>query len=147
MSQTTTISWDSKFEVGHQRIDFEHRIFLDLINSYRDKLETHAKNDALIRILNEIAKYAAFHFVSEENIMEECGYPEQARHARLHQALLAELDCKVKEMHTTPIPGIESVKFYAFLVDWFVNHTIQEDKKLADYISRKFGAAASGTPS
>jgi hemerythrin len=25
------VEWDKKFEVGHERIDFEHKIFLNLI--------------------------------------------------------------------------------------------------------------------
>lgn len=129
-----SIRWESKYDVGHTRIDFEHRIFLDLINSYRDKLGEETSKEALLRVLNEIVKYAEFHFVSEENIMTECDYPEREEHARLHRQLLADINRKSGEMLTLSMDGIEPIMFYSFLVDWFIHHTIEVDKKLADFI-------------
>lgn len=134
MSKRPPIRWEGKYDVGHQRIDFEHRIFLDLINSYRLKLEEGAGRDALFRILREIVKYAEFHFVSEENIMAECAYPELEHHAELHTKLLNEVEAKISELAASSMDGVEPIVFYTFLIDWFIHHTVETDKKLADYI-------------
>lgn len=134
MISHTPIRWEGKYEVGHQRIDFEHRIFLDLINNYRDKLEQGAGKESLLRILREIIKYAEFHFLSEENIMAEWRYPELERHAELHRHLLSEVSEKISGLDKLSMDGIEPIMFYSFLVDWFIHHTIEVDKKLADYL-------------
>ena len=39
---TINIEWDEKFEVGHERIDFEQRIFLGLIREYVGKHYLHS---------------------------------------------------------------------------------------------------------
>jgi len=75
------LKWDHRYELGNERIDAEHRIFLGLIVDFHDAAIQGASKDKLIRILNEISKYAEFHFVSEENIMTEYHYPEQKYHA------------------------------------------------------------------
>jgi hemerythrin len=134
MISRTPIRWEGKYEVGHQRIDFEHRIFLDLINNYRDKLEQGAGKESLLRILREIVKYAEFHFLSEENIMAEWRYPELEPHAELHRHLLAEVSEKISGLNKLSMDGIEPIMFYSFLVDWFIHHTIEVDKQLADYL-------------
>ena len=62
-----TLAWDNKFEVGHERIDSEHRIFLSLIRDLSVEAESKAGKPRVERTLNEIYKYADFHFTSEEN--------------------------------------------------------------------------------
>ena len=85
------LEWDSKYEVGNERIDAEHRIFLKLIGELREALYKNATKERLVRLFNVIAKYAEFHFASEEDLMTECQYPEQTHHAYLHNVLLREV--------------------------------------------------------
>ncbi|NEV61638.1 hypothetical protein [Thiorhodococcus minor] len=48
------ISWDRKFEVGHERIDFEHRIFLGLIVDLDTAICAGASKERLSRIGREV---------------------------------------------------------------------------------------------
>lgn len=127
------MKWDQKYELGHERIDAEHRIFLGLIVDFHEAAANNASNEKLIRILNEIAKYADFHFVSEENIMAEYQYPDLKQHAYLHHVLLSEVKNKYYQFEHCNI-GADEV--FEFLFEWFALHTSNEDKKLVGYLGK-----------
>ncbi len=124
------LEWDHKYDIGHGRIDAEHRIFLSLIADFQQAVLLQASNAKQYRILAEIISYAAFHFISEENIMIDCDYPERERHSSLHNLLLAEIKHKCAQFKHGEINGEE---VFEFLFHWFVLHTTHEDKKLADF--------------
>ena len=135
------IEWNRKFEIGHQRIDFEHRIFLDLIRSFGDEAERGETHDPrrLNRQLTEITKYAEFHFVSEENIMIEVGYPDFENHRELHSVLLNELRDMAFRLRAGRANPRELVEF---LYHWFTQHTLHKDKLITDYVNRQGVSAA-----
>lgn len=128
--------WDQKYELGNEKIDAEHRIFLGLIVYFRDSAEQGAPKDKLIRIYREICKYAEFHFLSEENLMADCNYPGLEQHAKLHNSLLALANNKLYQLNTDSASADE---IFQFLFEWFALHTSQEDKKLVAYLGHDAG--------
>ncbi len=128
-----TIPWDGKFETGHERIDSEHRIFLGLIHELSVQSETKPGKERIGRTLREIRKYADFHFTSEENIMEDVGYPDFEEHKRLHQMLMVQLDGAIYDFHHGAQTAEEIV---SFLFQWFALHTTREDKRVAEFVER-----------
>lgn len=125
------LKWDSKYELGNDRIDAEHRIFLGLIVDFQEAAAIDTPKDKLLRIFKEICKYAEFHFLSEENIMIDHGYPELEHHTNSHQKLLAEANNKLYQLHAGTISADEA---FNFLFNWFAFHTSSEDKSLVGYI-------------
>jgi len=125
-----TIAWSNKFLIGIERIDFEHQIFANLINTLAEKIAADADRLSLMRTVREITKYAEFHFVSEENIMLECKYPGLKRHAEIHEELLHTLTVKVMSLCAGEITPADLVEF---LVNWFVAHTTHEDLRISTY--------------
>ena len=123
----SSIKWETRFEIGHKRIDFEHMIFFDLVMTLKDCLKGKGDLARADRILNEIIMYAQFHFVSEENIMEEVDYPDLATHRELHADLIDSFNNKL-------VAG-DLDALLAFLLDWFVKHTSIEDKKTAAFVA------------
>lgn len=123
--------WSSHYELGHERIDAEHRIFLRLVNEYATRVEQGLSLDMLLRTLREIRKYAEFHFVSEENIMEELAYPHLDEHRELHAALLDSLAGWIGALGAGTLDPRE---VQHALVDWFGAHTSREDQKLVEHI-------------
>lgn len=127
------VEWNPKFEVGHERIDFEHKIFLNLIRDASRLPERGVSRERIEMHLDEIRQYAAFHFTSEENIMFDVAYPEIEQHKKEHQILLALFDSRVYEYRSQMIELDDVV---AFLFEWFALHTTQVDTRLAEYIAR-----------
>ncbi len=127
------VEWNRKFEVGHERIDFEHKIFLNLIRDASKLPQTGATRKRVLMHLNEVKQYAVFHFTSEENIMFDVDYPDIEAHKKEHSMLLALFDSRVYEYRAQHIELDEVV---AFLFEWFALHTTQVDTRLAAYIAQ-----------
>ena len=119
--------WNYDFETGIKRIDFEHQVFLELINSFKIAFENGQKKFELDSIVRELEKYAEFHFISEENFMRRINYPEFNEHQSRHFDLLEEFNI-AKHNET------DYLKFIEFLYSWFVNHTIGEDGKIKNFV-------------
>jgi len=124
------IQWDDKFAVGHERIDHEHQVFLDLIRNVSLADEQQAPRERILRLLTEIRKYADFHFYSEENIMLDHAYPDYEAHKREHAMLVSLLDNRI---HQYRLEEIDLGCMVEFLFQWFALHTTGSDKKLASY--------------
>ncbi|MES9811707.1 MAG: bacteriohemerythrin [Candidatus Thiodiazotropha sp.] len=125
------IDWDNKFEVGHERIDSEHRVFLNLIRTISAEVEENGNKERILRLLAELAKYAEFHFLSEENEMLRVDYPEYEEHHHEHERLLAKFTDMMTQFRTGTLP-LDSIT--EFIFSWFALHTTQVDKRLGQYI-------------
>jgi hemerythrin len=126
-----TIEWSKKFEVGHERIDFEHKIFLNLIREASSLSQQKVSLERILMHLNEVKQYAVFHFASEENLMFDVDYPDIVMHKREHERLMALFDSRVHEYRLGEIDLDQVVEF---LFEWFALHTTQVDTRLAKYI-------------
>ena len=130
----TDIEWKKSYEVGHERIDFEHRIFVDLIARIDDAQQKGDDPKYIQRLLEELRKYAEFHFISEENIMYSVSYPDYESHRTHHQKLIETYNQTLMQIEL----GEQTINdFITFLKDWFVNHTLHEDKNISDYVKGK----------
>lgn len=127
----TDIKWDAKYSIGHERIDHEHQVFLDLIRNASLAVENNYPKDKVLRLMNEVKKYAEFHFYSEENIMLDVEYPDYEEHCKKHRMLLSNLENQLHNYNT--YNGDLSV-VVEFLYNWFALHTTTIDKELAAYI-------------
>ena len=126
-----TLHWDDRYKLGNEKIDAEHHIFLDLIVEFDALGANGAAPDKLIRTLMEVGKYAEFHFLSEENLMIDCQYPDLEGHVKLHQQLVAALEGQIFKLKAgTCTPS----QVFDFLFHWFALHTSSEDKKLVSYM-------------
>jgi len=125
------IKWKKKYEIGHERIDLEHQIFVDLIAKIDDSVKFGEDKNYVARLLNELRAYTVFHFISEENIMYLINYPDYEAHKQLHIKLLDDYSQKIGAID---LDEHKIEDFIIFLKDWFINHTLCEDKKIASFI-------------
>ncbi len=133
----TLVEWYRKYELGHPQIDGEHRILLEKINVYWKLLEQNADFKNLLVALKDIGDYATFHFSSEEALMTQHSYPGLEKHREIHQHLLAQFSQRIGELGDASQDNIEAIKLYSYMVDWFIHHTTQEDRKLGDYLKHR----------
>ncbi len=130
----TTVTWQPKYEIGVEKIDFEHKIFLTLIHEFEQQIQSFPDPDLLLHRMEEIRKYAEFHFLSEENVMMESHFSEFEIHRGFHQTLLQELNAKI---HSVQSKAMKPESLVEFIFEWFVVHTTQEDQRIAKHLSFK----------
>lgn len=121
------IKWGSKFETGNDAVDFQHRYFFDLINRIEENLKQSTDEEYKQLLILELAKYADFHFTSEENLAKSLSLTGVGRHHELHTELLDQFTDNSNKLAT----GEMSYKdFFQFLIEWLVGHTYYEDQQL-----------------
>lgn len=100
---------------------------MDTINRVNHALKDTDDPETQARLLEELVKYAEFHFISEENVAAGMSSPELARHRERHQEILREIRLHVQQL----LDGVyTSDEFVVFLLEWFAGHTIHEDRRL-----------------
>ncbi|WP_173983717.1 bacteriohemerythrin [Magnetospirillum sp. SS-4] len=130
------IVWQKWFELGNFRIDSEHRVFLDLVMGLNRDFKAGLTPEKQARSLREILKYAEFHFLSEENMMIDIGYPDRQIHTEEHRKLLATLEASIRRLNA----GEDILdEFLTFLYEWFCEHTVGVDYRLAQFIAARPG--------
>lgn len=124
------ILWKQDYTIGVEEIDVQHHYFSILVNRLMDDLAQIKDDYYRARLLEELSRYASFHFISEENIMLRCSYPGLKDHQELHRHLINELNEKINYF---TLSKLSSDAVLTFLIDWFVNHTLEIDKKFGHY--------------
>lgn len=120
------LTWHSGLATGQEKIDNQHRHFIELINTLGDDLNRSDDKEHQKNLLWELKKYADFHFQSEENIMYTAGVVDYDLHKIMHTQLSNELGHKIKSC----IWGVDSPQqVVEFLIGWFWHHTLEEDAK------------------
>ncbi len=125
------IHWDPTFETGQLLIDAQHRLLVMLFRKLDVAIKLNQPGATLARIVLEVQKFVEFHFVSEENLMLETGYPEIDSHRVLHRKLLTELKAMMAKLAShREYPD----DLLDFMVRWLVDHIADQDQKVARHV-------------
>lgn len=127
------LEWTPDYQTGIDEIDLQHHYFLKLINRIERRIASIALNQGHSPLLRELVLYAAFHFLSEENMMAEAGYPGLDEHRALHQAIAQRLNSEIQMLE---MDMVEPMHIVRWLGDWFREHTLVEDRKYAQFVAR-----------
>jgi hemerythrin len=128
------ILWKDEYCIGIEEIDKQHMDFVKLINRFMILFRSGAHIRLQDRLLLEILKYADYHFVSEENLMMIYKYTDIAIQEEEHNKLIKSFKNKVSGLREGSVTGNDLVQY---LVNWFLNHSQEEDRKFAKYIIEK----------
>ena len=126
---TESIEWKESYNIGIEEIDLQHKYFVSLIKRLSKAMKESNDNMFCQNLLNELVKYAQFHFVSEENFLYLMKYEHIDEHRNHHANLLGALG---NQIGLFQISSISSEEIITFLWDWFVSHTQIEDRKFAN---------------
>lgn len=126
------INWSAKYELGIEEIDLQHHYFLSLIRRLFDELGTMGSPAYRQAMFKELGLYAHFHFVSEENMMLRAAYPQLAEHKKQHDQLIDKLNVNKLKFEKD---RAEAEGLMEFLQQWFLHHTLREDRKFVDFMN------------
>ena len=125
------IVWSDTFSVGIKKIDIQHKKLLDILNALnranQEILNEQKLRHLLWEKLEELNEYGAFHFMTEEKLMQE-HLPEHssmARHISQHQQYWVTInDFKQRALN-------DEERILAllanFLNSWWVEHILNTD--------------------
>jgi hemerythrin len=127
------IEWNDNCSVRVQQIDEHHKhLFVLLKNAYlsctnKDQL------DGSERVIDELVDYATYHFATEERLMKQTGYYDEAAHVMEHQRFIQ----RVHEFQHDLVNDkkVYSIELIGFLGNWLLHHIMEIDKKLGLYLN------------
>ena len=127
-------TWSDEFRLGIRKIDGEHAVFLNILNSLEAAVAQGRENLVVGQAINDLMLYAYNHFAEEEKLLRDYEYPDYERHIKIHEAATG----KIFELANTHQANPSNAnQLIAALTEWLVKHIQGTDKKYAPYLISK----------
>lgn len=124
--------WNEDLDTGIDVIDDQHKRIVELIN--RLTLVSKGRVEGNVgEVLAELIDYTLSHFVFEEELMEEAGYPFSKAHKRVHDVFTN----RVTEYQMRFNAGEDVTDALRDMLSrWLFNHIKGDDKAYARLVRR-----------
>ena len=132
------IEWSDSYLLGIPEIDGQHKELVRIANELYDAAcGSDASYKAnMTRVIKKLTDYTEYHFSHEEkNFMEKYGYPGLAVHKSVHAGFVKELNFRAKQLSSERKE--DGMSFYAYMVNWILNHIAKTDKVWAAHVKAK----------
>ena len=126
------IQWDDSIATDIDIIDDQHKELVALINRLNSAMQQGHGKKVVGEILDELGRYAVFHFEQEETLFDKYGYPETDQHKAVHQELLGQATEFIEQFQSGQT-GM-SRDLFLFLKDWLTNHIKGVDKRYVPFL-------------
>jgi hemerythrin-like metal-binding protein len=139
-TQPKILVWNESYATGVFEIDEQHMILVHTLNEAAVKLAHEGNQDSLGQITQDLLSYALYHFDTEEELMQEYGYPEAPgeamnRHLEEHRSFSAKVVAVREGLKAGD--AISSDDLLDFLNTWLINHILHTDMQLGAFILNK----------
>ena len=84
----TLLTWNHACTVGLRAMDDQHGVLMDSMNELRLALMHGRGREQVRELLDTLIEFTRMHFWSEEQLMEQTGFPGLSEHRAEHQRLL-----------------------------------------------------------
>ena len=127
--------WSDEYSVNVAEIDKQHKKLLEHVNKLHASVEAQIDKQDLHELLVELYDYTAFHFASEEKLMDQHGMKNVKKHHKEHKLLLKHLKHICNAVSKGKRPAFYSQ--YDVSNDWFLAHIMDFDKKMGAFLNSK----------
>lgn len=114
-------------------MDEQHAVLMDTLNEIRLALVRGEGRDEVSEALNRLIEFTRMHFASEEQLLEQHGFPGVAEHRDAHQKLLGQIeDAALRNQHND---DVRTKSMLLFLRDWYMGHMEDLDSQYGDWLN------------
>ena len=129
-----TIEWDERLGTGIGVIDLEHRMMVMLVRKLDLAIARRMPKSLVLRTFDELIELTRFHFVSEENLMQEINFPEVGPHMKVHSHLVSQLHVIAGRINGGREPPRKALDD---LWSWLLDHATHMDAKFGEFQRRE----------
>ncbi|HBO45942.1 MAG TPA: hemerythrin [Planctomycetaceae bacterium] len=126
---TQYMVWRPAYSVGSASIDNQHKQIIQIINDLHEAMGEGDESAALRPLVERLLAYTDMHFEFEEQVMEECGYPDLEYHRHQHDELRHRTEDLQRYLGLVTGPDL----FY-FLREWWLDHIQEVDRRYSAYL-------------
>lgn len=126
--------WKQEHSVSVSRFDTDHKKLFSILNELNDAMAERRGRIVVVRVLQELAEYARWHFAAEESAMRRAKYPGIDQHVAEHRAFTEKVEAFYAEYGESGAATPIDVLF--FLRDWLQKHILGTDHQYAEALNR-----------
>jgi hemerythrin len=129
------LEWSAKYSVNVRELDWQHQQLFGMLNELYDAMQQGNGRAIVGAILERLLNYTQYHFKSEEALLREHGYAEDASHRAEHAALTHRTRALLRRFEGGEL-GVAS-ETLRFLADWLKSHIVASDLRYAQFLNGK----------
>jgi hemerythrin-like metal-binding protein len=122
--------WKDEYLVGVTAIDQQHKRLFEVAGRFHDAIVANKGKDVLEELLFTLVRDTENHYLLEERLMMDVGFPGRQQHAADHKALREELLTFQKRFGDGETVTIQVLQF---LSRWLTGHTSPRDRGFGEY--------------
>lgn len=116
---------------GNPEVDEDHRKIFELYDTYLE-FKNAGNDEEIKRIFYEMLDYLTFHFLREEELMKNIGFPELATHKQIHFQLQ-----EVYLSLVQPVLSGKSIPDVEKFMELMKHHIETHDSKISSFIEEQ----------
>ncbi|HEX4065404.1 MAG TPA: bacteriohemerythrin [Acidobacteriaceae bacterium] len=126
-------TWNESYSVGVHQLDAQHQKLFEVINTLADSMRAGKGEDVIRDVVGHLAVYTRTHFLQEEVLMKQTGYPGLPGHQQQHACLMADVEKYKSALDAGKNP--DTVAVLNFLRRWLVDHIQKSDKAYSAHMN------------
>lgn len=131
------LKWRDDYAINNELIDRQHRELFARVNTFLAACALNKHADEIGELFMFLESYTIVHFMTEEQIQRESGYPDYGEHLKMHHGFIDTLRFLRERFESGgPTPGILR-EMQTFVSNWLVQHVTLEDKALGKHLQNK----------
>jgi hemerythrin len=129
----TTLCWTEAYSVNIAVLDQQHQELFETVSELDRAVHEGNGKTAVDSVLHKLVHYALSHFLAEESLMREHGFPGLLAHCGQHQMFRAKI-AEFLEHHRAGNAGVPASLLF-FMHGWLTMHVLQTDKQYGSYLN------------
>ena len=131
----TLLTWSPACSVGVRAMDDQHGILMDSINELRVALVRGMGPEQVGTLLERLVEFTRMHFFSEEQLMEQSGFPGLDEHRAAHCDLLEQIRNGARSLEYGE--GVRMRPLLCGLRDGYLKHIEYLDSQYGPWLTQR----------
>jgi hemerythrin len=129
------VSWRPEYSVNIAELDSQHQNLFRIIQNLHDAIAAGRGHEVTQATLEKVVTYTIHHFATEENLMQQCGFPGTAAHRIEHNTLTVKISQLQREHESGSPDAAEG--FLRILRQWLEEHILKTDQEYVQFLNSK----------
>lgn len=129
------LEWTECLGVGIAALDADHQVLFGSYNHLIETLTRQLGRRGFACAFGHFLNHADHHFIHEELVMRNIGYPEYSAHKAAHDRLRT--DARDFAVNVAGVFTRSDLPLFArYMRHWLVNHIVVHDQKIGAFVER-----------
>lgn len=133
------IQWREDLAIGVPAIDDQHRELFSRFNLLISACTDGKGKEVIADLITFLKDYTQVHFLDEEELQREIGYPDLERHQEQHHQFVQRLSAMDEEFRSGGASLPLVIKTNGFLLEWLINHISRTDRAVGKFMKEMRG--------